>query len=76
MAGKRNNIDKANRTDGRIQNLTCYIDVGLLRAIHKCIDRNKASWVDRETKEVEYEANLDENLKIYVERLKAGTYRL
>ena len=70
----RYNIEKANRTDGRVQNLACYIDAGLLRSIHKRMDRNKVSGVDRVTK-LDYEANLNENLINLVARLKDGTYR-
>ncbi|MBQ3424727.1 MAG: hypothetical protein IJH70_00200 [Oscillospiraceae bacterium] len=71
VADIRYNIDKANRTDGRVQNLASYIDEEMLRTIHKRMEKNKASGVDRVTKE-EYEANLDENLAKLVERLKAG----
>ena len=74
VADIRYNIDKANRTDGRVQNLASYIDEEMLRTIHKRMEKNKATGVDRVTKE-EYEANLDENLAKLVERLKAGIYR-
>lgn len=74
LADIRYNIEKANRTDGKVQNLASYIDVELLRAIHQRMSKNKASGVDRVTKE-EYEANLDDNLKNLVARMKNGTYR-
>lgn len=74
LADIRYNIDKANRTDRKVQNLASYIDVDLLKSIHKRMDKNKASGVDRVTK-AEYEANLDENLKKLVARMKDGTYR-
>ena len=70
----RYNIDKANRTDGKVQNLASFIDVDLLKSIHKRMDKNKASGVDRVTKAV-YEADLDNNLKKLVARMKDGTYR-
>ena len=35
LADIRYNIDKANRTDGKVQNLASFIDVELLRAIHQ-----------------------------------------
>ena len=74
LADIRYNIDKANRTDRKVQNLASYIDVDLLKSIHQRMNRNKASGVDRVTKE-EYEANLDDNLKKLVARMKDGTYR-
>lgn len=74
LADIRYNIEKANRTDGRVQNLASYIDADLLKSIHRRMDKNKASGVDRVTKE-EYEANLDDSLKKLVARMKHGTYR-
>ena len=70
----RYNIDKADRTDGKVQNLASYIDVDLLRAIHRRMAKNKASGVDKVTKD-EYEINLDDKLKNLVARMKNGTYR-
>lgn len=46
----------------------------LLRECHKDIDGNKAAGVDSVTK-AEYEANLDENLRNLVERLKRKSYK-
>ena len=74
LADIRYNIEKANRTDGKVQNLASYIDVDLLKSIHKRMDKNKASGVDKVTK-AEYEADLDNNLKKLVARMKDGTYR-
>jgi group II intron reverse transcriptase/maturase len=74
LADIRYNIEKANRTDGKVQNLASYIDVDLLKSIHKRMDKNKASGVDKVTK-AEYEADLDNNLKELVARMKDGTYR-
>lgn len=74
LADIRYNIEKANTTDGKVQNLASYIDVELLKSIHKRMSRNKASGVDKVTKD-EYEVNLDENLKELVARMKSGTYR-
>ena len=70
----RYNIEKANRTDRRVQNLAVYIDVELLRSIHRGMKKNKASGTDEVTKE-DYEVKLEENLTNLVERLKNGTYR-
>ncbi len=74
LADIRYNIDKANRTDRKVQNLASYIDVDLLKSIHKRMDKNKATGVDKVTK-AEYEADLDNNLKKLVARMKDGTYR-
>lgn len=74
LADIRYNIEKANRTDRKVQNLACYIDAELLKSIHRRMAKNKASGVDRVTKE-EYEVNLDRNLENLVNRLKKGTYR-
>lgn len=73
VADIRYNVEKANRTDGRVQNLACYIDKGLLRLVHRRMDRNKASGIDKVTK-LEYETNLEENLTKLVARMKDGTY--
>lgn len=70
----RYNIEKANRTDRRVQNLAVFIDVELLRSIHRSMKKNKASGIDKVTKE-DYEVKLEENLMNLVERLKNGTYR-
>ena len=74
LADIRYNIDKANRTDRKVQNLASYIDVDLLKSIHKRMDKNKATGVDKVTK-AEYEADLDNNLKKLVACMKDGTYR-
>jgi group II intron reverse transcriptase/maturase len=50
------------------------INEELLRECHKELDGNKATGVDNVTK-VEYEANLDENLKDLVNRLKRKSYK-
>ena len=74
LADIRYNIDKADRTDRKVQNLASYIDEELLKSIHKRMEKNKASGVDKMTKE-EYEVNLEGNLKKLVARMKNGTYR-
>lgn len=74
LADIRYNIEKANRTDRKVQNLASYIDEELLKSIHRRMEKNKASGVDKMTKE-EYEVNLDDNLKKLVARMKNGTYR-
>lgn len=74
LADIRYNIEKANRTDRKVQNLASYIDEELLKSIHRRMEMNKASGVDKMTKE-EYEVNLDDNLKKLVARMKNGSYR-
>ena len=74
LADIRYNIEKANRTDRKVQSLASYIDEELLKSIHRRMEKNKASGVDKMTKE-EYEVNLDDNLKKLVARMKNGSYR-
>ena len=68
------NISKANRTDGRVQNLAAHIDKDALTAIHRKMKAHKASGIDKVTKE-EYGANLEENLDNLISRMKGGEYR-
>lgn len=42
--------------------------------IHRIMDKNKASGIDKVTKE-KYEQNLEENLENLVKRMKTGSYR-
>ena len=74
LLGIQYNIAKANVTDRKVQNLAAYINEDSLRAIHRTMDKNKASGVDKVTKE-EYEQNLEENLENLVKRMKNGSYR-
>ena len=74
LLGIQYNIAKANVTDRKVQNLASYINVNSLRAIHRTMDKNKASGIDKVTKE-EYEQNLEENLENLVKRMKNGSYR-
>lgn len=74
LLGIQYNIAKANVTDRRVQNLASYINVDSLSAIHKTMNKNKASGIDKVTKE-EYERNLEENLESLVKRMKNGSYR-
>ena len=74
LLGIQFNIEKANTTDGKVQNLASYITVNLLREIHRQMDKNKASGVDKVTKE-EYERDLEANLVNLVNRMKSGSYK-
>ena len=74
LLGIQYNIAKANVTDRKVQNLASYINVSSLRAIHKTMDKNKASGIDKVTKE-EYARNLRENIRNLVKRLKNKSYK-
>ena len=73
LLGIQYNIAKANATDRKVQNLASHINVDTLRAIHKTMDRRKASGIDKATKD-EYEQNLEGNLENLVKRMKNGSY--
>jgi len=74
LSGIRYNIDKANRTDGRVQNLAPYINVGTLREAHARMDATKAVGWDQVSKEM-YGVNLEANLESLVDRMKRGSYQ-
>lgn len=74
ICGISYNISKANRTDGRVQNLAAHIDKETLRTIHRKMKPNKASGIDKVTKE-EYDANLETNLDKLIDRMKRYVYR-
>jgi len=74
LSGIRFNIEKANRTDGRVQNLAPYINMETLRNAHNGMDANKARGWDNVSKD-DYTVNLDANLKSLVNRMKRGSYR-
>lgn len=74
ILGIQRNIEKANKTDGKVQNLAAYINQESLKAIHRNMEKNKANGVDGVTKE-EYEKKLDENLENLVRRMRNGSYQ-
>ena len=74
LLGIQYNISKANRTDGKVQNLAAYINIRTLREIHKRMDKNKATGIDKVCK-MEYKQNLERNLENLVKRLKSERYR-
>ncbi|MBQ1412469.1 MAG: group II intron reverse transcriptase/maturase [Clostridia bacterium] len=74
ICGISYNISKANKTDGRVQNLAAHIDKETLRTIHRKMKPNKASGIDKVTKE-EYDANLETNLDKLIDRMKRYVYR-
>ena len=74
LAEIQRNIDKADRTDRRVQNLASYINVDTLRAVHKKMDGRKAVGIDKVTKD-DYSVNLEQNLTSLVDRMKRGAYK-
>ena len=68
------NIAKAEQTDRKVQNLATYINVEVLKEIHKAMDGEKATGIDKVTKQ-DYEQNLEENLQKLVQRMKNGSYK-
>ena len=73
-AGINYRIQKANRTDGRVQNLAVLIDKQALMRVHNRMKTDKASGTDKVTKE-EYAVNLESNLENLINRLKEEKYR-
>lgn len=71
ISGIEYNIRKANRTDGRVQNIAAHIDKEVLMTIHRKMNSNKTSGIDKVTKEM-YEANLEANLDNLLDRMKRG----
>lgn len=67
------NIDKANRTDGKVQNLASYINKDSLKLAYRSMDGKKAVGIDKVTKD-EYGVNLDENLEVLVAKMKRQAY--
>ena len=74
LFGIQYNIIKAYRTDRKVQNLATYINKSTLRAIHKRMEKNKATGIDKVCK-MEYGQNLERNLENLVKRLKSESYR-
>lgn len=74
LLGIQFNIAKADKRDRKVQNLASHINVEMLRAIHKQMDKHKAYGIDQVTKE-DYERNLEENLENLVKRMKSGSYK-
>lgn len=70
----QHNIEKADSTDGKVQNLAAFINADLLKEIHYSMDGNKAVGVDKVTKD-EYGKNLEINLMSLVTRMKCGLYQ-
>jgi group II intron reverse transcriptase/maturase len=73
LSGIRYNIEKANRTDGRVQNLAPYINMETMTNAHGRMDASKARGWDDVSKE-EYEVNLEADLGKLIDRMKSGSY--
>lgn len=74
LLGISYNISKANRTDGKVQNLAAHIDANMLRMVHRQMQSGKARGIDGVSKE-EYAGNLETNLASLIDRMKRGAYR-
>jgi len=76
MGTKLDRIEEMSANDPKLVFTSLYhlINEELLRKCHREIDGKKATGVDNVTK-AEYEANLDENLKDLVARLKRKSYK-
>jgi group II intron reverse transcriptase/maturase len=74
LSGIRYNVEKANRTDGKVQNIASYINKETLKEAHRKMDRKKALGVDGISKD-DYEMHLNANLEDLVERMKRGRYK-
>ena len=73
LSGIRYNIEKANKTDKRVQNLAPYINVETLTYANERMDARKALGWDKVSKD-EYNVNLGTNLENLVDRMKRGSY--
>ena len=74
LSGIRYNIEKADRTDGKVQNLAPYINLDTLKNAHNHMNPNKARGIDQVSKE-DYAVHLQANLKSLVDRMKKGSYK-
>jgi group II intron reverse transcriptase/maturase len=76
MPTKLDRIEELSASNPKMVFTSLYhlINEDTLRDCHRNIDGRKATGVDKVTK-AEYEANLDENLKNLVERLKRKSYK-
>jgi group II intron reverse transcriptase/maturase len=74
LSGIRYNIEKADRTDKRVQNLAPYINVDTLREAHNRMNANKARGWDEVSKS-DYAINLEANLESLINRMKRGSYQ-
>ena len=74
MLGISYSISKANRTDGRVQNLAAHIDKNLLMVIHRRMKSGKAKGIDNVSKD-EYAEELEANLDNLLSRMKREAYR-
>lgn len=69
LLGIQFSIEKVNRTDGKVQNLACFINENTLAEAHHRMSRNKAKGIDGVGKD-EYETSLSQNLKLLLNKMK------
>ena len=74
MATGQQDIRTLSEKHARLETLINHVNYETLKAEHRRQDRHKAVGVDKVTKQ-EYEANLEENLKRLVSRMKSFSYR-
>lgn len=74
LAGIQRNIDKANRTDRKVQNLACYLNAETLKSAYKKLDGKKALGTDKVSKDA-YGINLNKNVDSLVAHMKNGSYK-
>jgi len=61
LSGIRYNVEKANRTDGKVQNLAPYVNMETLKEAHKEMNGKKAKGVDEVSKAEEVRYDLYSN---------------
>lgn len=74
MGTEQQDIRALSVKHSRLETLINHVNYDTLKAEHRRQQKHKAVGVDRVTKE-EYEANLDENLKDLLDRMKRFSYR-
>ena len=74
LLGIRYNVEKANRTDGRVQNLASFINIKTLSAINLKLDGKKACGIDGVDK-ITYNVGLEDKLKALIAKMKNGSYK-
>ena len=74
MENERKDIKYFSQKDIKLENLIHYVNKENLKEEHRRQQKNKASGIDKVTKE-EYENNLDNNIENLIERMKNLSYK-
>lgn len=74
MENERKDIKYYAQRNIRVENLIHFVNKETLKEQHKKQQRNKASGIDKMTKD-EYEINLEENIENLIERMKKFSYK-